>query len=266
MVGWLAGVMLQTEHQRGVHGAMGHREQCRSGPGLLIQVGLQHIQLRWRQPIGTAEQNEIRGLKLITEQLIDRCDVIEAGIIPSLLLQCLPIRNGAASGQSFTVHQRHHTVHVHTAANGRPVQGLQQRTRQRQTTGLHHDSIQLIRPLQQLFHRRQEVVLHRAAQAAVVELHKTAVQLIVGAETATANQIPIQSDTAEFIDHHGQTLTTAGEQMAQNGGFTGTEETGDHGDRQTSAHGTQGRQPRLSRVDTPLTGCSPVAVAQSSFC
>ena len=54
MVGCLAGVMLQTEHHRGVQGAMGHREQCRSGPGLLIQVGLEHIQLRWRQPIGTA--------------------------------------------------------------------------------------------------------------------------------------------------------------------------------------------------------------------
>ena len=26
MVGWLAGVMLQTEHHRGVHGAMGHWE------------------------------------------------------------------------------------------------------------------------------------------------------------------------------------------------------------------------------------------------
>ena len=54
MVGWLAGVMLQTEHQRGVHGARGHWEQCRAGPGLLIQVGLQRIKLRWRQPIGTA--------------------------------------------------------------------------------------------------------------------------------------------------------------------------------------------------------------------
>ena len=157
--------------------------------------------------------------------------MIKAGIIPTLLLQCLPIRNGATCGQGFTVHQSHYTVHVHTAANGRPVQGLQQRTRQRQTTGLHNDSIQLIRPLQQLFHRRKEVVLHRATQAAVVELHETAVYLIVGAETATANQIPIQSDTAEFIDHHGQTLTTAREQMAQNGCFTGTKETGDHGDR-----------------------------------
>ena len=51
--------------------------------------------------------------------------------------------------------------------NFRPLERLQQRLRQRQATGFDHDAIELIGLLKHRFHRREEVVLDRAAEATI---------------------------------------------------------------------------------------------------
>ena len=90
----------------------------------------------------------------------------------------------------------------------------------------------MIRPLEQPFHRRQEIVLDGAAETSVVQFQNTALQLLLWTEPATANQIAIQTDTAEFIDDNGKPLATVEEKVPQNRGLASTEETGDHRDRQ----------------------------------
>ena len=173
---------------------------------------------------------------MILKQVVDRCEVIEAGILGPLPLQRFSISHWAACSQSFAIHQRHHTIHMHTAADGRPIQGLKQRPWQSETAGFNNDPIQLIRPFQQRLHGRQEVVLHRAAEAAVVQLNQTAVHLLLRTKAAAANQITIKPNAAKFVDHHGQSLTATGEQMAEHRGLAGPKKPGDHGHRHTLSH------------------------------
>ena len=162
------------------------------------------------------------------EQLIDSGDVIKAGIISALTFQGFWITDRTAFSESRTIRECHHAIDVDTAADGRPVEGLKQRIWQSQTTGLHNDAVELISPFQQTLDGGQEVVLHRAAEAAVVELHKTSFQLFLGTEAATANQVSIKTNTAEFVHHHGQPLTTVDQQMTQHRGFASPQESGDH--------------------------------------
>ena len=192
--------------------------------------------------------------------------MIQARVLLTLTLQCIAISHGTSSRQGLTIHQRDHTVDMDAVSDLRPIKGLQQRPGQRQTTGLDNDAVQLISPFQQALHRRKEVVLHGAAEAAVVELHQTTLHLVLRAEAATADQITIEPDTAELIHHHRKPLTALGEQVPQNSGFTGSKKTGDNGDRQALGHGSQGRQPRLSRVETPVMALMPSARAQRARC
>ena len=173
---------------------------------------------------------------MILKQLVDRCEVIEAGILGPLPLKRFSISHWAARSQGFAIHQRHHTIHMHTAADGRPIQGLEQRPRQSKTACFDDDPIQLIRPFQQRLHRRQEVVLNRATEATVVQLNQPSVNVLLGTEATAANQITIKPNAAEFVDHHGQPLTAAGEQMAEHRGLAGTKKPGDHCHRQTLSH------------------------------
>ena len=186
--------------------------------------------------VGSAHQHKIRRLQLIAEQLIDGGDVVQVRVLLALTLQGFGIGDRAARRQRFAIHQRHHAVDMHTTADRRPVECLQQRARQSQTAGLDHDAVQLIGTLQQLFHRRQEIILNRAAEAAVVEFNQATLQLLLRTEATTPDQITVKADAAEFIHHHRQPLAAGGEQMAQHGGFAGPEKSGDHGHRQTLHH------------------------------
>jgi hypothetical protein len=90
----------------------------------------------------------------------------------------------------------------------------------------HHSSatisnglVELVGALQQQLHRRQEFILHGAAKAAVSEFHHPAVELLLGAEAATADQVGIDANLAEFIHQYGQPYATGQEQLAQQGRF-----------------------------------------------
>ena len=234
------GIRLQLafkpQHQLWIHGTTSHGQQSRPGPNPLPQIARHPLELPGIHAVGTAHQHQIRRLQLIAEQLINGGDVVQVWVLLALALQGVGVSHRAARRQRFAIHQRHHAVDMHAAADRRPVEGLQQRARQSQTAGFNHDAVQLIGTLQQLFHRRQEIILNRAAEAAVVEFNQAALQLLLRAEATTSDQITIQTDAAELIHHHRQPLAAGGEQMAQHRGFAGPEKSGDHRHRQTLHH------------------------------
>ena len=168
---------------------------------------------------------------MILEQILDRCEVIQAGIVTALLLEGFRITDGTARGEGRTIGESHHAIDVNPAANRWPVEGLQQRVRQCQTACFHNNAVQLVSAFQQTLDGRQEIVLNRAAETTVVELNKTTIQLLFRTEAAAANQIAIEADTSEFIDHDGQSLTAVDEQMSQHGRFACPQKSGDHSHR-----------------------------------
>ncbi len=89
----------------------------------------------------------------------------------------------------------------------------------------------MVGPLQESLHRGQEIILNGAAQTAIGELHQTVIQLIVGAEATTPQEIAINPHLPKFIHHHGKPLATGQQQVAQEGGFAGPQKARHHRDR-----------------------------------
>ena len=109
---------------------------------------LQHaVQLGRLQTIGTADQHQIRCLKLVLEQIFDGGEVIEALILLPLTFQGLGIANGTAATEGFAIHHRDNPIHVHTATDGWPLKSLEQGTGKGQTTRFNDNPIELIRSL-----------------------------------------------------------------------------------------------------------------------
>tara|TARA_B100000674_G_scaffold30254_1_gene21323 strand:+ start:259 stop:738 length:480 start_codon:yes stop_codon:yes gene_type:complete len=157
--------------------------------------------------------------------------VVEIRILQSLSLKCPGISHRTAGAESLAVDNGDHTVHMNALADGWPFEGLQEWSRQSQAACLNDNPVELIGALKQRLHRGEKVVLNRAAQTAVVELHQATVDLIIGTEATAANQITVEPDSAEFIDHHSQSLAAVDEKVPEKGCFSSSEETGDHGDR-----------------------------------
>ena len=161
--------------------------------------------------------------------------MVKAGVGQALRLEGRRIGHHAAGGQCLTINHRHHPMEADPRADLGPVQGGNQGLGQGQTTGLDHDSIEVVGPLQKPLHGGEEVFLHGAAEAAIGQLNQPTVYVVVGAEPTAAQQGPIDADLTEFVNQHSQPLTAVQQQMPQQGCFAGTQKTGHHGDRQASA-------------------------------
>ena len=155
--------------------------------------------------------------------------MVEAWISPALGLHRLRVAHHMAGLQGLPIHHRHHRIHPRARAYLRPAESGHKGLRKRQTTGFHHDPIELIRPLEQKFHRGQELLLHGAAEAAIGQLHDAPGAFLLRAEAAAGDQVPIDAHLAEFIDQHGQTATAVEQQAAQEGGLPSSQKAGDHG-------------------------------------
>ena len=223
--------MNEAKHHSWIDRPLTNGKQRRSFAHLRLERGAHGVHALLGHQIRPTDQHQIGCVQLISKQLINGGDVIQARVVQPLVLESLTIRHRMSSGHGFPIHHGDHTVNVNTTSDRRPLQGLQQRTRQSKATCLHNDAVQVIRPLQQPLHRRQEVVLHRAAETSVVELDESSLDLLLRTEATAADQITIQTDTAEFVDHYSQSLTTVGQQMAQKRRFACTKETGDDGHR-----------------------------------
>ena len=239
---------LEPQQQGGGNTTPHHRQHPDGGAGLLLQAARQGSNLLGAEAIGPAEQHQVGRRQLITEQVLDVAEVIEAGVSQALGLERCRITDHAAGGESLSIHHRDHPADAGAATDLRPAEGLHQRQRQRQAAGLHHDAVELIGALEQCLHGRQKFVLDGAAKAAVGQLDHPTIKLLLWAEAAAADQVAIDADLTELIDQNGQPETAVEQQAAQQGRLTGTEEAGHHSDRQAPRRsGDHLRQPGLSR-------------------
>ena len=162
------------------------------------------------QPVGSADQHLIGSVKLVTEQILDGADVVQAGISKALTFEGIRIAHRAPRSKRFTVNHRDHPIDHDARAHLRPGERLKKGARQGESTGFHDDAVEGVSPTQQHVHRGEEIVLNGAAEAAVVEFHQTALDLLIGTEPAAADQIAVKADGAELIDHHGKALAAVG--------------------------------------------------------
>ena len=178
---------------------------------------LQPLHAGGRQAIGTAEQHQVRRLELIVEQRLQITEVIQAGVGPPLGLEGRWIAHHTALGERFTIHHGHHTGDAGSRADVRPLKRLHQGNRKGETTGLHHDAVELIGPLQQGLHGGQEFILHGAAQTAIGQFHHPTLKVVLfvlGADTAAADQVTIDAHLPKFIDQHGEPQPAGQQQVA----------------------------------------------------
>ena len=246
------------QQQARVDNASGHRQHRRAGPQAGLQA-LDHRSQRGRsQLVGAAHEHQVGGLELIGEQILDGADVVEAGVGLALGLQGPCIAHHMARGKGFAIHHRDHRLDAGAGADLGPAEGGHQRLRQGQAAGFHHDAVELVGPLQQAGDRGQKLILHRAAEAAVGQFDQPVLQLAGLTKAACGQEIAIDPDLAEFIDQHRQALAALQQQVTQQGGLAGSEETGHDRDRQPG-EGGRGHQP--TRADQVQAAPQPRSTA-----
>ena len=85
--------------------------------------------------------------------------------------------------------------------------------------------------------------MNRAAEAAVGQFHQATIQFLGITEAAGSQQVAIDADLTELIDQNGEFQPAFQQEVTQQGGFAGAEETGHHGDRQPAGRRDGHAQP-----------------------
>jgi NADH:ubiquinone oxidoreductase subunit D len=213
------GAELRGQQQTRINRAAGHRQHGGSSPQPGPQAFDHLVEGFGGQSIGAADQHQIGGLQLVGEEVFDGTDVVEAGVGEALGFDRSGIAHHMAGGQGFTIHHRDHRMDPGAGADRGPAEGRQQGLRKGQTTGFHHNAVELVGPLQQAGHGGQEFILHRAAEAAISQLHQAALQLLCRAEATGRQQLAIDAHLAKFIYQHSQAQAALEQQMAEQGGL-----------------------------------------------
>ena len=228
---------LAPEQHLRIHDPPGHRQDRDGGFQALSQLRCHRSKLLGSQQVRAADQHQIGRFQLIGEQVLEGIEVIQAGIGTALLLHRCRITDDVTGRQSLAIHHRDDGMNARAGADGWPAEGIDQRSRQRQAAGFHHDPIQLVGVQQQFLQGGQEVVLDGAAEATVGQLHQAALQLVLGAEPTAGDQVAIDANLPEFIDQDRQALTAAEQQVAEQAGLAGPQEPRHHGDREAGGNG-----------------------------
>ena len=202
-----------AENQGRINLAPGDRQQGCALAQAVFQPLADPGQGLGTDPISAADQHQVRGLQLILEQLLDRVQMIEAGIGQALGLHRGPISHHMAGGEGLAIHHRDHGIHPGSGTNLRPVEGGHQRLRQGQAAGFDDDAIEPIRLLQQARHRGQELILHRAAKTAIGQFHQPAGQFLFRAEATAGDQVAVNAHFTELVDQHSQPLAAVQQQL-----------------------------------------------------
>ena len=107
--------------------------------------------------------------------------------------------------------------------------------------GLHNDVVHRFRTLEDSLHSTQQLVIDRAADAAIAELH--------GVVIRGDDQIVIDSDLTELVDQHGgfHTLLIA-EDVIQQGGFARPQKAAENGDGNAGDRGRGGHSENASQI------------------
>ena len=157
--------------------------------------------------------------------------MIQAWIGQALGLKGFRVGHHMAGRQGLAIDHGHHAIHPGAGTNLWPGKGRNQRFRQGEATGFDDDAVELVGPLQQPLHRGQEIILNGAAQAPIGQLNKATLELLLRAETTTAQQVTINANLPKFIHQYGKPQAAGEQQLTQQGGFAGPEKSRHHGDR-----------------------------------
>ena len=111
------------QQEERIHPAPGHWEHGRARPETGANLANNLLQLGDLQPVGPADQDEIGGLKLILEEILDRPQVIKARVRPALGIHCLGITDHMSRREGFAIHHRDHGMHAGPGADGGPAEG-----------------------------------------------------------------------------------------------------------------------------------------------
>src|SRR5690606_38862046 len=144
---------------------------------------------------------------------LDRCDVGREA----------PRRHGLGIGE------RDHTVDGDARAYRRPVESLQERLRQGETRRLDKDVIGPYRARYQRLDRRNEVIGHGAADAAVRQFD----DVLLGAHLVGTGfqDLAVHADRAELVHQHGESpALRVLHEVADQGRLARAQEAGDDGD------------------------------------
>ena len=138
-------------------------------------------------------------------------------------------------GDSGGVDDRDDAVDGEPGAQLRPVEGLDERLRQREPGGLDDDVIGLRLARDQRRQRGGEIVGDRAADAAVGEFDDRLFR--AGRVGAALDEIAVDADVAEFVDDEREP-PAAGvrHEMADQRRLAGAEKAGDDGDGRLGEH------------------------------
>nr|GFD52810.1 hypothetical protein [Tanacetum cinerariifolium] len=91
-------------------------------------------------------------------------------------------------------------------ADLRPLEGLNQRFRQREARGFDEDMVQITTAGDQLLHHREKLFLDGTAQAAVGQFIDATVGLFFGAaDGALLEDFAVDAQLAELVDDHRDT-------------------------------------------------------------
>ena len=225
------------EQEEGIHPAPRHREHGRAWPETGANLVDDLLKPRGLQPVGPAHEHEVSGFQLILEQILDRPQVIEAGVRPALGFHRLAITHHMTCGKGFAIHHGHHRMDAGTGPDSGPAKRGHQGFGKGQSAGFHHDAVEVVGPLEQAEHGGQELILDGAAEAAVGKFHQAAVEFFGLTEAAGGQQVTINADFTELVDQHGELQTALQQQVTQQGGLAGAQETGHYGDREPAGRG-----------------------------
>ena len=156
--------------------------------------------------------------------------MIHRGVLSPLRRQHFRLVGEAACRHRRPVHHRNDAVNSEARADGRPVEGFHQGFGQGKPGRLDDDLVRRRIAGEQRFDGGNEIIRHRAAQAAVGKLDDIVFRAALDA--AGFQYLAVNADIAELVDDKRQPAAARGLQhMADQRGFAGAQKAGDDGDR-----------------------------------
>ena len=224
------GSAVETEDDAWIDDAIRHRQHRHRARRLRRYDRARGGQSSFAGEIGLRQQHDVGAGNLVLEHFRQRRFVVDAVISGALCGDRVEVGREPSGRHRLGIGQRDHAVDRDARADRGPVERLQQRFWQRQPRGLDQDVVGPLRHRHQRLDRRDEVVGHGAADAAIGELDDIFDRAIfVG---AGFQNVAVNPERAELVDQNSKSLAAGvAHEMADQRGFSRTEKTGDHRNR-----------------------------------
>ena len=154
--------------------------------------------LRLAHEVRLVEDDEVRAGELLLEELLERALVVEGVVRLALGLDRGRVRREEPRRVGGGVDHRHHPVHGHPGADGRPAERLDEGLREREPRGLDDDVVGGDGAVEEGLDGGQEVIRHGAADAAVGKLED--IVLLAALDPAALDDFGVDPDVPELVD------------------------------------------------------------------